>query len=116
MSRYGGFSPSQWILGRYPHRPGNQHQFDEDTFADLGILSETLDASSAFAIQQGLRAEARRQFVKMDVGKRVARAILRKSAPVHDPSTTSNTKSQRQDAEKELATTTKQTTRRCEDY
>ena len=44
-SRVGGFSPSQWVIGKLPNRQGDQ--FDEDSWADLGILSEKLDPDSA---------------------------------------------------------------------
>ena len=80
QSRHGGFAPCQWVIGKLPRRPGDQ--FDEDSWADLGILSEKLDADGAFALQQEIRTAARRAFVKIDCGKRVARALLRKSAPL----------------------------------
>ena len=80
QSRHGGFAPCQWVIGKLPRRPGDQ--FDEDGWADLGILSEKLDAEGAFALQQEIRTAARRAFVKADCGKRVARALLRKSAPL----------------------------------
>ena len=70
QSRHGGFSPSQWVLGVAPRRPGDRH--DEDTYADLGILSEKLDGPAAFKLSQDLRTEARRAFVRQDCGKRVA--------------------------------------------
>ena len=80
MSRIGGFSPSQWVLGRFPNRPGGQ--FDEDTYADHGLLSAEMDANTMFSLKQEIRAAAKKAFVKADCGKRVARAILRKSAPI----------------------------------
>ena len=78
--RYGGYSPAQWVLGRAPNRPGGRH--DEDNYADLGILESQLDPDAVFAEKQALRLAARKAFVKADSGKRVARAVLRKSAPV----------------------------------
>ena len=63
-----------------PRRPGDQ--FDEDSFADLGVLEAKLDPDSAFALRHQIRTEARKQFVKIDCGRRCARAIVRKSAPL----------------------------------
>ena len=81
QSRYGGFARAQWVLARFPNRPGDR--LDEDTYADMGILSCRQDPDSAFAKQQELRLQARKAFVKVDCGKRVARAIInRKAAPV----------------------------------
>jgi hypothetical protein len=80
-SRVGGFAPSQWVLGRFPNRPGAD-RFDDDNWADFGILQSKLDPNTAFALQQELRVAARKAFVNVDCGKRVARSILRKSAPL----------------------------------
>ena len=38
-ARKGGYSPSQWVLGKFPRRPGSGNMMDEDEFADLGVLS-----------------------------------------------------------------------------
>ena len=48
----------------------------------MGILSAGMDPECAFAKQQDLRLSARKAFVKVDCGKRVARAVNRKAAPV----------------------------------
>ena len=53
QSRHGGFSPAQWVLAKQPNRPGGR--FDEDTYADMGILSSKSDLDSAFAKQEDLR-------------------------------------------------------------
>ena len=70
------------MIGKFPNRPGDQ--FDEDSWADLGILTEKLDADGAFAMRHDIRTAARRAFVRVDCGKRVARDMLRKSAPFRD--------------------------------
>ena len=54
LSRYGGFSPSQWVFGTLPRGPG--HQFDEQEFADLGPLQGQLEPGTAFARRAELRA------------------------------------------------------------
>ena len=80
MARTGGFAPSQWVFGTLPRGPGDQ--FDEDEFADLGVLQGQLDAGTIFARRAELRTSARRAFVKEDCGRTVARAVLRKAAPL----------------------------------
>ena len=80
LSRNGGFSPSQWVFGTLPRGPGDQ--FDEQEFADLGPLQEQLEPGTAFARRAELRASARRAFIRQNFGRRVARAVLRKAAPV----------------------------------
>ena len=68
------------MLGKNASRPGDR--FCEQSYADLGILSSKLDPDAAFAFQQELRTAARKAYVKVDCGRRVARAILQKNAPV----------------------------------
>ena len=80
LSRNGGFSPSQWVFGTLPRGPGDQ--FDEQEFADLGPLQGQLEPGTAFARRAELRASARRAFIREDCGRRVARAVLRKAAPL----------------------------------
>ncbi len=53
---------------------------DEDGFADLGVLSESLDAGAAFALQTRIRTAFRKAFAEEDCSKRVAKSLLRKSA------------------------------------
>ena len=35
LCRHGGFSPSQWVLGKFPRNPGSIH--DEQEFADIAV-------------------------------------------------------------------------------
>ena len=80
LSRNGGCSPSQWVFGTLPRGPGDQ--FDEQEFADLGPLKGQLEPGTAFARRAELRASARRAFIRENCGRRVARAVLRKAAPL----------------------------------
>ena len=43
---HGGFSLSQWVLGRQPRGIG--HLLDEDELGQLGVLSGAMDPSTAF--------------------------------------------------------------------
>ena len=76
----GGFAPSQWVLGRYPNRPGTL--YDEDTALDLGIVSDQVDPNAAFALQNRIRTACRKAFAEHDCSRRVKASILRKSAPL----------------------------------
>ena len=80
LSRNGGFSPSQWVFGTLPRGPSDQ--FDEQEFADLGPLQGQLEPGTTFARRAELGASARRAFIREDCGRRVARAVLRKAAPL----------------------------------
>ena len=63
-----------------PCGPGDQ--FDEQEFADLGPWQGQLEPGTAFARRPELRASARQAFIREDCGRRVARAVLRKAAPL----------------------------------
>ena len=78
-SRIGGFSHSQWVLGRSVRSPGDQ--CDEDEYVDVGVLSAKLDSTTAFGQRHSIREAARTSLVEVDCSKRVARALLRKAAP-----------------------------------
>ena len=56
--------------------------FDEQEFADLGPLQGQLEPGTAFARRAELRASARRAVIREDCGRRVARTVLRKAAPL----------------------------------
>ena len=72
--------PHNGVFGTLPRGPGDQ--FDEQEFADLVPLQGQLEPGTAFARRAELRASARRAFFREDCGRRVARAVLRKAAPL----------------------------------
>ena len=51
--RYGGFSPSQWVLGRAPRGVGRM--LDVDELGHLGVLEGQLNGETAFAQRAGFR-------------------------------------------------------------
>ena len=79
--RTGGFSPSQWVLGRTQQGPGGE-QHDEDTAGIIESVQERVDPTSIFAERMAWRHAAKKAFVETDSSKRVSRALLRKAAPV----------------------------------
>ena len=78
--RHGGFSPSQWVLGRKPRAVANL--LDEDEFADLGAIAASMDGATAFGYQTAVRHEARKALVHQDCHRRVKSALLRNAAPL----------------------------------
>ena len=55
---------------------------DTDHFADLGIVSESFDAESAFQRIMQIRTACRKACAKEDCSTRVAKALIHKSAPI----------------------------------
>ena len=78
--RHGGFSPSQWVLGRKPRAVANL--LDEDEFADLGAIAASMDGATAFGYQTAVRHEARKALIHQDCHRRVKSALLRNAAPL----------------------------------
>eukprot|EP00971_Amphidinium_carterae_P045971 904510-Amphidinium_carterae.1 len=78
--RRGGYAPSQWVLGRYPRRPGALAE--EDEWAQLGTLQAQQDPTTTFGVKAAMRCTAQKAFVRMDCGRRYAAALLRKAAHI----------------------------------
>ena len=77
-SRVKGFTPAQWVYGKLPRESASIASED----LDIGVLQSAQDGSHEFARQMDIREAARISFIKEDMSKRVARALLRKAAPV----------------------------------
>ena len=58
LLRNGGYSPSQWVLGKTPREAPSL--VSEDQFADLGAIEDQVDPESRFAFQHQARLEAKR--------------------------------------------------------
>ena len=78
--RHGGFSPSQWVLGRQPRGIG--HLLDEDELGQLGVLSGAMDPSTAFGRNIEYRHTARKAYVHQDTSRRARAAVMRNSGPL----------------------------------
>ena len=69
----GGFSPSQWVLGRKPRGLG--HMLDDDEIGHLGVLeSQHEGGETEFTLRSKFRLSARKAYVKQDCSSRAARA------------------------------------------
>ena len=77
-ARVGGFSPSQWVLGRAPR--GAASLLSEEDHAQLGAIQARHDPSSIFALQHLARIEAQKAFVHLDCSRRVQRALTRNAS------------------------------------
>ena len=80
LLRNGGYSPSQWVLGKTPREAPSL--VSEDQFADLGAIEDQVDPESRFAFQHQARLEAKKAFIHLDTSKRVQRALLRSAKPI----------------------------------
>jgi hypothetical protein len=79
--RRGGFSASQWVIGKHPRRPGSQAE--EDEWGQLGTLQAQQDAGTEFGIRAKMRFTAQKAFVRLDCGRRYAASMLRKARPLN---------------------------------
>ena len=79
LLRNGGYSPSQWVLGKALREAPSL--VSEDQFADLGAIEDRVDAESRFAFQHEGRLKAKKALVHLDTSKRVQRALLRSAKP-----------------------------------
>ena len=80
LSRHGGISPAQWVLGRTPRYSAGE-QGDTETAGMIGAIQEREVPTTIFAKRMGLRHEAKKAFMYWDSSQRVSNALLRKSAP-----------------------------------
>ena len=80
LLRNGGYSPSQWVLGKTPREAPSL--VSEDQFSDLGAIEDQVDPEPRFAFQHQARLEAKKAFIHLDTSKRVQRALLRSAKPI----------------------------------
>ena len=80
MLRHGGYSPSQWVLGKTPRGPPSF--MEENNGSDLGSFEDQVDPESRFALLHKAREEAKKAFTHLDTSKRVQRALLRNAKPL----------------------------------
>lgn len=76
----GGFTPTQWVLGRAPRGVGRM--LDDEELGHLGVLEGQLNGETEFALRSKIKYTARKEYVKQDCSSRHARAMLRRAAPI----------------------------------
>ena len=80
QNRVGGFSPSQWVLGKGPWEAPSI--VSEEQWAQLGAIEAKYDSTSIFALQHQARMEAQKAFVHLDCSRRVRKALLRNASTI----------------------------------
>ena len=80
---HGGFTPSQWVLGRMPLETDALTNNEADHY--LGVHQEIHDGMGSFAKQLQIRNAARQAFAQTDSASRIRAAMLRKSTPARGP-------------------------------
>ena len=79
QSRIKGFTPCRWVFGKLPREPG----MASDENMDMGVIEAMADERHEFAKVNEIREEAQKAFIKEDLSRRVAKALLRKAAPIN---------------------------------
>ena len=77
--RIKGFTPCQWVFGKLPREPG----MASGEKMDMGVIEAMADERHEFARVNEVREAARKTFIKEDLSRRVAKALLRKAAPIN---------------------------------
>jgi hypothetical protein len=80
---HGGFSPSQWVLGRLPEEVCSLTA--ERAEGDLGVHQEILTGEHQFAQQLNIRQAAKESFAHVDSSNRIRTALMRRSTPCRGP-------------------------------
>ena len=80
---HGGFTPSQWTLGKLPIEVDSLTSEESDRY--LGTHQDVLDGETAFARQLQLRQAAKEAFAFVDASQRLRASMLRKSSPTSGP-------------------------------
>ena len=79
----GGFSPSQWVLGRMPVEICSLTT--EQGQEELGVHEEILTGENQFAQQLNIRQAAKESFAHVDSSQKVRTALTRRSTPLRGP-------------------------------
>ena len=56
--RKGGIAPSQWVIGKYPRRPGGL--CEEEEWGQLGVMQAQNESQTEFGVRTKQRLEARK--------------------------------------------------------
>ena len=80
---HGGFSPSQWVLGRLPEEVCSLTA--ERSEGELGVHQEMLSGDNEFAQQLNIRQAAKESFAHVDSSNRARSALMRRSTPCRGP-------------------------------
>ena len=79
-NRTGGFAPAQWVLGKILRYEAAEQGHDE-TAGQHGSLEERADPTTLFGERMAIRHEAKKGYFYADFSPKIAKVMLRKSAP-----------------------------------
>ena len=80
---HGGFSPSQWVLGRLPIEICSLTT--EQGQEEVGVHQEILTGEHQFAQQLNIRQAAKESFAHVDSSQRIRTVLMRRSTPLRGP-------------------------------
>ena len=78
MYRAGGFSPSQWVLGRLPRHSAGELG-DDELAGQVGSLEERVDPTTIFAERMSIMHAAKRAYVCADYSEKMAKGYAEES-------------------------------------
>ena len=78
--RKGGIAPSQWVIGKYPRRPGGL--CEEEEWGQLGVMQAQNESATEFGVRAKQRLEARKVMVHVDCGRRYRQSQLKRAEPL----------------------------------
>ena len=78
--RKGGIAPSQWVIGKYPRRPGEL--CEEEEWGQLGVMQAQNESATEFGIRARQRLEARKTMVQIDCGRRFKQSQIKRAEPL----------------------------------
>ena len=78
--RKGGIAPSQWVIGKYPRRPGGL--YEEEEWGQLGVMQAQNESAAEFGMRTKQRLEARKVMVQIDGGRRFRQSQLNRAVPL----------------------------------
>ena len=78
--RKGGIAPSQWVIGKFPRRPGEL--CEEEEWGQLGVMQAQLESATEFGMRAKQRLEARKVMVHIDCGHRFKQSQIKRAEPL----------------------------------
>merc|ERR1711965_1074947 len=78
--RKGGIAPSQWVIGKFPRRPGGL--CEEEEWGQVGVMQAQNESTTEFGLRAQQRLEARKVMVHVDCGHRFKQSQMKRAEPL----------------------------------
>ena len=98
--RKGGIAPSQWVIGKFPRRPGEL--CEEEEWGQLGVMQAQLESATDFGMRARQRLEARKVMVHIDCGHRFKQSQIKRAEPLKGDYSVGDLVMYRKDHESEM--------------